>query len=203
MTLTLDCCLQTPYASVDIRAQQDIESVHRLEHICSKVPLVFDPERHGAHRWCYKSFTNTSHLRSARQSSSATVERTSKRRRIVTSDIASSSSTSALFPRECIFCGTVNRCVSGKKQILRQCQTKDTEDSIKRAAVEKNDFDLLGKIADCDLIAKEAVYHECCRRNYTTRTDRQHHLPSVQNLHELEAAAERRSAHNDAFTHIC
>jgi len=48
---------------VDVRSQQSTCSLHRLEEICCRIPTVlFDSELHGAHHWCYKIFTNISHL---------------------------------------------------------------------------------------------------------------------------------------------
>ena len=40
------------------------------------------------------------------------------------------------------------------------------ERSIKEAAEEKTDYRILGKIAGMDLRAREARYHESCRRSY-------------------------------------
>jgi len=48
--------------AVNIRQLQTAEC-NRLNYICSRVPEMYDPDKHGCHRWCYKNFTNVSRLR--------------------------------------------------------------------------------------------------------------------------------------------
>ena len=150
----LQKAFDTICTSVGVRSQQSICSPHRLEEICCRIPTVFDSDLHGAHRWCYKNFTNISHLFLGNSSSST--EPPAKRTRV---ERSASSAASTIFPGVCLFCGTVRKFVKGKRQILRRCQTKDAEATIRWAATEKEDFELLGRITGCDLIAKEAVYH--------------------------------------------
>jgi len=190
-----ETAFNTIRTTVSVRGQQSIRSPHRLEEICHRVPALFDAEMHGAHRWCYKNFTNISHLRGGQSNK----EPLAKHR--VHHSV--SARTSTVSPRVCLFCGTVRKFVKGKTKILRQCQMKDTEATIRHAATEKEDFKLLGRISDCDLIAKEAVYHEYCRRTYITRADRSHHMAPVLSTDDIQSTVQQRAAYNDAFLHVC
>ena len=83
-----DVSFSTLRSCVDIRYQQDINSVHWMNELCCDVPAAFDPQLHGAHRWCYRRFTNVKHLKVS---------------------VVSVSSDSLLFPRRCLFCYSVNK----------------------------------------------------------------------------------------------
>jgi len=87
-----------------------------------------------------------------------------------------------LFPQtECLFCNKQTKYIpsSRVKEKLVKCQTYCADDSIKEAARNKNDFAVIGRIADMNLATREAKYHESCRRSYLRRDDRLHHTPSV------------------------
>jgi len=51
-------------AACDIRMQSQ-NQMHRLSDICSNLPVDYDSEHHGFHQFCYKSFTNTAHVKAA------------------------------------------------------------------------------------------------------------------------------------------
>ena len=55
---------------------------------------------------------------------------------------------------------------------------------------------LLGKISQQDLVAKEAHYHNQCRRNYTRNQSR--HVP-----HEGSESSKTQQAYGDAFEYLC
>ena len=49
--------------AASVRQAQEGEG-HRLDSTCHNIPTFFDTNIHGAHRWCFKNFTNVSCLRS-------------------------------------------------------------------------------------------------------------------------------------------
>ena len=192
----------TIQSSVDIRSRQD-NFVHQLIDICRRVPKTFDITHHGAHRWCYKQFTNTARLKLKEIISAAITEcqslSTAEQRGAVIPTVTSS----GLFPAICLFCGTKKRVVNRKPYQLLKCHTLKAEANIKRAAQEKKDFVILNSIANIDMVAMEVQYHECCRRNYVLRPDRSHRAPSFQDESYLHNLKEQRAAYDAAFEHIC
>ena len=55
---------------------------------------------------------------------------------------------------------------------LVKCMTKTVEDSVKEATKRKQDQNILLKVQDSDLAAREAHYHATCQRGYTRGDDR-------------------------------
>ena len=91
----------------------------------------------------------------------------------------------------------------GLKETLTTCVTYTVEDSIKRSASIKKDFTLLGKIAGVDMVAKEARYHEFCRREYIRDYERPHHRDDGNVQDDLfYGSKEQRAAYDEAFTYI-
>ena len=82
------------------------------------------------------------------------------------------------------------------KYSLVTCRTEIAEASIKSAALEKGDEEILRKVRDQDLMAREARYHNCCRREYTRSRTRH-------TTHKDSESAQSLSAHNNAFQFIC
>ena len=136
-----------------------------------QLPDILDDNLHGYHRWCYQQFTNISYLkRKIENDNSASSEQStvakSKRRSL------NQSSVSALFPSDrCIFCDKDTIKHRGAKQYLVKCVTKIAEESIKRSAESKHDFEMLSRVRDVDLVAREAHYHSTCRKAYTRPPD--------------------------------
>ena len=94
-----------------------------------------------------------------------------------------------LLGNECIFCGKKKaRKVGNKYEPLRQCLTTDGNDAIVIAAKRKGDSKIM--VLGDDLIAREAKYHNNCRRDYT-RT----------NTNEEEQTSTRKK-HADAFLQL-
>ena len=60
--------------------------------------------------------------------------------------------------------------VKGKFQLPIMIITKSAEETLKEAAVLKNDLAMLASVTDTDLIAKESSKHEKCYREYTRIT---------------------------------
>ena len=82
--------------------------------------------------------------------------------------------------------------------VRRKMQKQQSDEQLLRRKTE-----LLGRITGCDLIAKEAVYHESCRKTYTARADRTHHMVTVLSSDDVQASVQQRAAYNDAFLHVC
>jgi len=189
--------------------QAHYNPVVRLDDICSTVPCEFDTETQGHHRWCYSNFTNVSKFRDASKVSSenltdssftsqSTSTRTSSR------CATSSQSVGPLFPTDkCIFCDKGRKNKRGIKENVSKCLTVDGKSSIKNCAHEKNDFELMGKIEGVDLRAREAMYHESCRREYV-RKPRISTEPEVveEDMTTLRDFREKRAAYENAFQFV-
>lgn len=70
--------------------------------------------------------------------------------------------------------------------------TKSAENSIKLAVANKCDDNLTCTVEDQDLVAREAWYHNACRRKYTRSEARQ-------NSHKDSEASKSIEAHKSAF----
>ena len=79
--------------------------------------------------------------------------------------------------------------------------------SIKQAAEAKSDFSMLGKVAEIDLRAREARYHESCRKAYVRDDSREHHKAANRTEATEEESSsgpqKTREAHTKAFASIC
>ena len=175
--------------------QQSSSENTRLSDIIEKLPEELDSSVHGYHRKCYQTFTNIARLkRKIGNTDIATDEaNASKRRRSSGLSIAGA----ILFPADkCLFCDKKVLKIKGDKQPLVKCVTKTAETSIRLAAEQKNDENLLCQIRDIDLIAKEAHYHNHCRRSYTRSDVRRPINPNSETSAVL-------SAHKKAFDSLC
>ena len=65
--------------------------------------------------------------------------------------------------------------------------TKTAEDSVKEAVTRKQDQQILLKVQDTDLAAREAHYHATCRRDYTWEDDR--HQQTIKDTKTIEEQA--------------
>ena len=108
----------------------------------------------------------------------------------------------------CIFCNKGRKKVRGEYENLVKCVTEKAEQSIKTVAEEVQDFELLGNISGVDLRAREAKYHESCRKSYIRDVNREHHTATVQT--ELTKLAEGtgvntklQEAHLKVLQHMC
>lgn len=183
--------------------QSQAEAHSRMNDICGQIPDEYHADTHGQHRWCYQAFTKISRLvvkRSLETNDDDTKVEGRDRRSRKCSSVASTSSgatSHALFPNDqCIFCGKGRRKSRGEMEGLVKCVTESSESTIKKCAKEKNDFELIGKIEGVDLRAREAHYHESCRSNYIRNKDTHTTEVSSEN-------AQKKSAHDTAFRHLC
>ena len=76
-----------------------------------------------------------------------------------------------LCPDHCYFCKKKRKSVKGKVQLSHRLTFKSTEETIKPAAEEKKDENVLRDIRDVDLLAKEFQVHDKCRLNYIRTCD--------------------------------
>ena len=106
-----------------------------------------------------------------------------------------------LLPKDsCIFCNKkfkkkVSKGVPCFEKLVK-CVTKTAEQSIQDAAKTKQD-DIFTHYQDTDLVAREAHYHEGCRKDYLRCEDRHAETSTDQKT------AERLQAHERAFEYIC
>ena len=102
-----------------------------------------------------------------------------------------------MFPDgKCLFCeNRIKR--QQRKEVLLKCITITAELSIKKAAEQKQDEQMLLKVRDIDLVAREAYYHASCRGDYT-RVDNRYPKSCL----NKDVIAEQH-AHQLAFDYIC
>lgn len=84
--------------------------------------------------------------------------------------------------KECLFCGKTRKRKSQKNEALHKCLSRDGSKSIIIAATSKCDARIiaLGE----DLIAKEAMYHNSCRRYYVRDDGIEDEQMSSRKIHE-------------------
>lgn len=156
----------------------------------SVLPDVIDPNKHGFHRRCYQIFTNTKYI--TKEQSSSTIQTPERHQR--TSNMSPGTS---LFPPECIICKKSSKKIYDKRkncyEPLTTCVTTISVDSIMASAKQKSDAEMLA-LSDIDLIAKEAKYHNSCRRDYTRRDSR---YPE-----RNEFVTELKRAHSESFNYL-
>jgi hypothetical protein len=200
---------QTIKKSASVRQSAETEN-QRLDAICANIPDELDVSQHGSHRWCYNNFTNVSKIvkkLEAPQTNSEPLPSASEgKSRKSDRNISNKITTLTLLPQnECLFCSKGRKKGKLGEEGLTKCVSKNAELTIKQCAAEKQDFRLLGKVTDVDLIAKEARYHESCRKAYVRSEERQHHQVSVtlQTDDVIYGGAEQRAAYDEAFQYIC
>ena len=74
---------------------------------------------------------------------------------------------------------------------LVKWMTKTAEDSAKEATKRKQSQQILLKVQDTDLAAREAHYHDTCRRDYTREDDR--HQVTVKDTKTIEEQASNKT----------
>ena len=94
----------------------------------------------------------------------------------------SSASNSGVLPKICIFCEKQSKYLkrSNTREKLYCCAEIRADESIRKAATTKDDSNEISICAD-ELIAKEAVYHKSCYRDYTRCN---HNFVKQGNLHD-------------------
>lgn len=98
-----------------------------------------------------------------------------------------------LFGSYCIFCrSSAVKQVSSNRYSLKRFQSNAYK-NIEKKAMELCDEDLLCKIRGVDLFAKEAQFHECCRKQYMVKRAPQP---------DTSAAASKKALISKAFTRV-
>lgn len=161
----------------------------------SKFFAIELPEKYddniGYHMQCYCNFTAVPKNRKE-----TVPEKTASR--ITRSETTfSTEASTGVFPRVCLFCDNATKSLGknkGKEQ-LGGCETTSAAENIKEAATSLNDYRMLSKIADLDLIAKEVKYHHSCKNKYIKQAQReQSQQPKEQ--------SSRRNSHEVAFKEL-
>ena len=163
--------------------------------ICPNLPSEFHALRYGYHRQCSQRFTNVSRLLKRKKVSSEHLPGPKVAKRCRTEETLSTPS--PLLPSDrCLFCDKNRLTKNREEEKLVKCVTKTSEGSIKAAAESKQEETILLKVKGADLVAKEAHYHNSCRKEYT-RPSKQRSGTDRGNRLEIEAA------HRAAFDHVC
>ena len=120
------------------------------------------------HRKCRSMFTPKRELnrivaKTKQNEKASLVEESSRDRR---ASIRSNPSTSRVYEKECIFCGKKDKYKKGIKEGLTQARELRVNDSVRKAAISKQDSRILA-ILSRDLVAAEGHYHRTCYRHYT------------------------------------
>ena len=167
----------------------------KLIEISSNIPTEFDSSLHGYHRRCYQLFILLPKPSKRKATSSMYPDDEAPSTSKKSKRFSSASSTVLFPPDKCLFCDKDTMYVKRERHSLVTCMTIVAEQSIKSAAVEKDDEEILRKVRGQDLRAREARYHNHCRRNYTRNKTR--HLS-----HEDSESSQSQAAHNAAFQFI-
>lgn len=162
----------------------------------SKLFAIHLPEKYyesmGYHLRCYKAFSAVPKCKS----DTDTVE--SSLPRLTRSDSGfAPEHISGIFPKVCIICNATLKS-QGRykpKEQLGGCEVISSACGIKEAAITLNDYKLLAKIADLDLIAKEVKYHHSCKNSYTKQAQRAKSI-------KLTSVNEKSQSHTAAFDEL-
>jgi hypothetical protein len=115
----------------------------------------------------------------------------------------SATGSSVLFPaNRCLFCDKGPTKKHGRYVGFAKCETVEAAERIAECANNKKDFCLIGKISGIDLVAREARFHEYCRKSYVSNENRRR-LDMTVGLSAddsyLSGGVEQRQAYNCAF----
>lgn len=161
------------------------------KYFAINLPEKYDTSM-GYHLPCYRSFTAVPKSKSeiADEPSSHRVSRSN------TTPFTPTTS-SGVFPRVCLFCNCATKSLGRDKgkEPLGGCEMISVADSIKEAAKIVNDYKLLAKIADLDLIAKEVKYHHSCKNKYLKQAQRE-------NVPKSEEHNAKTHSHESAFKQL-
>ncbi|GFR67508.1 hypothetical protein ElyMa_001999400 [Elysia marginata] len=163
----------------------------KLFKICEQILETLNKFSHGYHRPCYQTYTNLRQQK--KRKADETDDHSSRKRR--TSDFHGT----ALLPNDqCLFCQRKNKYVKRKQDVLVKCITETAKNSIMNAAEKKTVSRVLGITETSCLIAREAHYHDSCRRDYT-RNISHTALPSSSD----DTQSKLEASHSKAFQYIC
>lgn len=151
-----------------LSCQAERQNLHaKSKFFAIKLPDKYD-DGIGYHLKCYSNFT------AVPKSRQTTVSETSAPRLTRSETNFSTDASTGIFPHVCLFCDNATKSL-GKdksKEQLGGCETISAAENIKEAAMILNDYGMLAKIADLDLIAKEVKYHHSCKNKYLKQAQR-------------------------------
>ena len=84
---------------------------------------------------------------------------------------------------------------------MSKCLCRKAAENIRDCVFRKNDLIILGKIEGMDLLAREARYHESCRKSYVRNEDRSQHRVTDQNQ-DVEGATDNGKEHTMLHSNI-
>lgn len=147
------------------------------------------PEHVKYHRYCRQMFTMKRDLENLKANETEKVDTVKLR----TSGRLSNEERREFekLPKTCIFCKKDKFMKSSKtREKLRLCQEFRADETMRKAAVLREDADMLAICSD-ELIAKEAMYHHTCYKNYVKVAQIQviKHLPMEKDADEPENRA--------------
>ena len=147
--------------------QRNDEVYQRLEPVIKQLHTM-EPKWHHT---CYQSYTSVTNLKYAQPmlpADNLTVASNSHDVQGSSSGNRLRSSTPVFDWSLCLFC----QCKSHKKnKRMYNISTFNASKKILDAANAKEDFDMIARIGDVDLIAMKARYHNSCRAQYTSKTN--------------------------------
>jgi len=144
-------------------------SPHRMNDACSCIPENIDDinlESHGYHKSCYEKFTSHLNRLKSNLEHEASTSRSPRKSR---------TSSTVMFPPECIFCDKKETKISGKTERCIKFPVFKTVDGnikepswkqIEPRALEMGLHRLHRKVQGEDLFAKEANFHQSCRKSF-------------------------------------
>ena len=152
--------------SADVRQTQENIAL-RLDDICKTLSPHFNSEIYCSHKWCYRRFTNISWICWKENIRQVSPHRNQLQHLGRQPGVPKRKKVDCYFHRKnAFFCGKGRKKQGSSIEGLAKLLTERAEEAIKEWAREKCDFIMLGKINGENLRAREARFHESCRKSY-------------------------------------
>lgn len=157
-----------------------------MQNVCEAIPNEMTPGC-GYHESCRRNFFRVGSRTLSNIKTRSECKRTSRQQDDGT----------VLFGNYCIFCkGDKVKKVSGNRYRLQKFHS-DAYKNIEEKAIELNDENLLCKIRGVDLFAREAQFHDCCRKQYLVRRKPQQCYTT-----RSDEVSEKKRKIDEAFSHV-
>ena len=133
-------------------------------------------EHDGYHVECYRKFTS---INSGSDASSSILNSVGLKHNVLRPKTADNSleMRSRIFPKTCMFCDKAQK----RKENLSICETLESQESIKNAAVLLEDEPMMRKILNIDFVAQGVKYHMSCRSAYILKAKRKQEKDNIGN----------------------
>lgn len=92
--------------AANLRQSQSNESVS-MDSVCRHIPVEFDSDIHGIHRWCYRNFTNVSRLytqSSATEEGNVDGDTSELQKSTKIANVDGKSASVVFLKKQCLFC---------------------------------------------------------------------------------------------------